>query len=137
EDADLDGLGPLDERARDQIRRRHQAIGGLVMLIDADDVKPETLTADELLDIGRILLSTLGGIVHAVRQHRPRRTIFLGLDEIEVPIWHQVEKNELHTAASSMNFLTFANSASDASICGRWPQFSKISTCAWGIRSFQ
>src|SRR3984957_14246343 len=55
ENRNFNRLRPLNERAGDQVRRRHQAIGGLVMFIDPDRVKAELFGIDERIDMARIL----------------------------------------------------------------------------------
>ena len=79
EDRDLDPLGALDERARDQVRRRHHAVGGLMVLVDADGVEAELFGVGELIEIGLVFLRALLRIVEAVRQHHPGRAMLLAL----------------------------------------------------------
>ena len=51
EDGDLGPLDAARERARQHARRRHQAIGGLVMLVEADAVEAELVGVFELVEI--------------------------------------------------------------------------------------
>ncbi len=51
EDRDLRLLGRARERGRDQVRRRHQPVGGLMMLVDADAVEAELIGELQLADV--------------------------------------------------------------------------------------
>ena len=71
EDRDLDLLRALDKRAGDEIGRRHQSIGVLVMLVDADAVEAEPLGIDQEVDEVRVFLGAFDRIIKAVGQHDP------------------------------------------------------------------
>ena len=101
EDRDLDPLGALDQRAGDQVGRRHQPVGGLVVLVDADRVEAELLGIDQRIDVAGVFLGALDRVVEAVRQHDPGRAVLRRLFEVERPVRHQMEGDELHRATPS------------------------------------
>jgi hypothetical protein len=67
EDRDLHSFGALDQRAGDQVGRRHQAVGGLVMLVDPDGVEAEFLGIDQRIDMAVVFLGAEHRVVHVVR----------------------------------------------------------------------
>ena len=135
EDRDLDRLGALDQRAGDQVGRRHQAVGGLVMLVDADRIEAELLGIDERVDVARVFLGALDRVVEAVRQHHPGRAVLRRLREIERPVRHQMEGDELHDATPSRNSRTWRATRAACSTCGRCPHSSTMTSRASGRRS--
>ena len=56
EDRDLRLLGRARERGGDQVRRRHQPVGGLMVLVDADAVEAELVGQFELADVTLVKL---------------------------------------------------------------------------------
>src|SRR4051794_644647 len=135
EDCDLDLFGALDQRTGDQIWRRHQAVGGLVMLVDADRVKAELLGIDESVDVAGVFLGTFGRVVEPVWQYHPGRAVLRRLFEVERPVRHQMEGDELHDVAPSKNARTCRATTAACSTCGRCPHASTITSCASGRRS--
>ena len=99
-------LRALDQGAGDQIGRRHQAVGGLVMFVDADRIEAELLGIDERIDVTRVFLRTLHRVVKPVGQHHPGRAVLRCFREIERPVRHEMEGNELHGATPSRNSRT-------------------------------
>src|SRR6516162_1913529 len=134
-DRDLDRLGALDQRAGDQVRRRHQAVCGLVMLVDADRIEAEFLGIDERIDVARIFLRTLDRVVELVRQYHPGRTVLCRLSEVERPVRHEMESDELHGATPSRKSRTWPATSGACSTCGRCPQLSIITRRASRRRS--
>ena len=100
-------LRALDQGAGDQVRRRHQAVGGLVMLVDADRIEAELLGIDERVDVAGVFLGALDRVVKVVRQHHPGRAVLCRLLEVERPVRHQMEGDELHGATPSRNSQTW------------------------------
>ena len=56
-------LGLRDERRGDQVRRRHHAVDGVVVLVDDDRVEAEPVGEHELGEIALIEFVALFGIV--------------------------------------------------------------------------
>ena len=96
EHGDLGGLGALDERARDQVRRRHHAVSGLMVFVDADDVEAEFFGIGQLIEIGIVFRGAFFRIVEAVGQHHPGRAMFGRRFQVERPIRHQMKAGEFH-----------------------------------------
>ena len=134
---DLDLLGPLDERACDQVRRRHHAIGILMMLVDTDPIEAKPFAIDQKVDIGFVLVGAFDRIVKAVGQHHPGRAVLGRFIEIERTIRHQVKGDELHRATPFRNSRTCRLTMSAFSICGRWPHSGTMTIRASGSRSPQ
>jgi hypothetical protein len=101
DDGDLGLAGARDQVGRDQIWRRHQAVGGLVVLVHRDDVEAELLRVDQLVDVGLVFVGALLWIVQRVRQHHPSGAMLMALGHVERAIGHQVEKGELHDSSSA------------------------------------
>ena len=97
EDGDLRTLCPGDEVGGDDVRRRHEAVRGLVMLVDGDGVEAKLLGVDEL---GKVLLVHLRAALRVevgVGVGDPRGA--LALERlVEVRPGHEVEVDELHGA---------------------------------------
>jgi hypothetical protein len=90
----------VDQGAGNDVRRRHQSVGGLMVLVDADAVEPDLRGKNKLIDIFLVEPWAFFGIVMGVRQEHPIGPVRIGLVEIEMPIRHQVEREELHRATS-------------------------------------
>ena len=121
EDRDLRLLDAARERARERTGRRHHAVGGLVVLVEADAVEAEPVGQLHLVEILVIELGAFFRIVVAVGIGDPGGAVLLDGVEVGVPVRHQVKVEELHAAA-----LFFSRKPSSAvtkawrcSICGR------------------
>src|ERR1700729_1434049 len=88
-------LACLTLRAREYAGDRHHAIRGLMMLVEADAVEAELVGELHLVEIVVIELGAFLGIVMAVRECHPSRTVLGDGVEIDVRIRHQVEVEEL------------------------------------------
>ena len=77
ENDDLAVLGPLAERAGQQVRRRHQAIDILVMLVEHDAVEAKLVGVGELVEIFLIEADRLLAIEQAVGNGDPAALVFL------------------------------------------------------------
>ncbi len=124
EDRDLGALDRARQRAGQHAGRRHHAVGGLMVLVEADAVEAEPVGQLHLVEILVIELGALLRIVVAVGIGHPGRAVLLDRVEVGVPIRHQVEVEEFHAAAFRLtrkpsNALT---KACRCSICGRCPQ---------------
>ena len=115
-------------RAGDEVGRRHHAVGGLVMLVDADAVEAELLAIDEEVDMALVFVGALDRIVEAVGQHDPGRAVLRRRLEIERAIGHQVEGEELHRTASLRKARTLGITSSAFSTWGAWPHFSTMTS---------
>ena len=135
EDRDLYPLGALDQRAGDQVRRRHQPIRGLMMLVDADRIEAELLGIDQRIDVAGVFLGALDRVVEAVRQYHPRRAVLRRLFEIERPVRHQMEGDELHGATPPRKSWTCRATVAACSTCGRCPHPCTITSRASDSRS--
>jgi hypothetical protein len=71
EDRDLHPLGALDQGAGDQVRRRHHAVGGLVMLVHRDRIKAELFGGGQLIDVGLVFIGAFDRVIQAVGQDHP------------------------------------------------------------------
>src|SRR6516225_3847833 len=105
------------------------------MLVDADRIKAELLGVDECLDVARVFLRTLDRVVEAVRQHHPRRAMLCRVGEVERPVRHQMEGDQLHHATPSRKSRIWRATKEARSTCGRCPQPSTITTRTSGSRS--
>ena len=128
DDRDLGLAGARDQVRRDQVRRRHHAVGGLVVLVDRDDVEAELLGIDQLVDVGLVLVGALLRIVELVRQHDPGGAMLVPLGHVERAIRHQVEERELHQRVSAYWRMISRAVKSGFSTAGTWPQSGTIST---------
>src|SRR6516164_9837047 len=105
------------------------------MLVDADRIKAELLGIDERVDVARVFLRTLDGVVKAVRQYHPGRAVLRRLGEVERPVGHQMEGDELHDATPSRNSRTWRATRGACSTCGRCPHLPTMTRRASGRRS--
>ena len=99
-DGDLGVLGaPRQARGGDD-RRRHQAIGRLVMLVHHDAVEAELVAQLQLVEIAVIERVALGRIVLAVGQGHPIALVAVHHRIGQALIGHQVEIHHPHGRAS-------------------------------------
>ena len=59
----------------DQVRRRHGAVGVLVVLVDADPVKAELLGVDQLVDVPVVVRASGSRVEKRVRTGDPCRPV--------------------------------------------------------------
>src|SRR5262245_25878753 len=118
------GSTPGKSRCRHD-RRRHQAVRGLVVLVDRDHVEAELLAVLQLVEEAVVELVPLLRVEVLVRQLDPHRAVLASGLEIEVGVRHQVEEDYLHTIETN---------SSGFSTGGRWPQFLMMWICAFGSR---
>ena len=73
-----------------------------MMFVHADAVEADLRGKDELVDIFLVKPRALFGIVVRIGQHHPIGPIGVGLGEIQMPIRHQMEREEFHVSTSLM-----------------------------------
>src|SRR4051794_9734414 len=101
QDRDLYLLGSTRQgRSRDN-RRRHEAVRGLVMLVDAHRIEPQRLGVLELVEIAVIELVAFDWIEVLVRQIDPDGAVLAPRLEVEVGVRHQVKQHYLHTISTN------------------------------------
>src|SRR5690242_21328729 len=105
------------------------------MLVDADPVEAELLGIDERVDVAGVFLGALDRVVEPVWQDHPGRAVLRRLFEVERPVRHQMEGDELHDAPPSKNARTWRATTSACSTCGRCPHVSTMKRRASGRRS--
>ena len=88
---DLGLGGAARQRRGGHYRRRHDAVSGLVMFVDAKTVKTEFFAVLQLIQITVVEQMAFFGIVEAVGQGHPGRLVILGCLHIEVGIGHQMK----------------------------------------------
>ena len=97
EDGDLRAVRAGDEVGGDDVGRGHEAVGGLVVLVDGDGVEAELLRVDELREVLLVDLGAASGVEVSVGVGDPRGA--LALERlVEVRPGHEVEVDELHGA---------------------------------------
>jgi hypothetical protein len=97
DDGDPDAARLAGQDRRDQVRRRHVAVGVLVMLVHADAVKTEVLRRDQLVEVPVVQPVADGGVVQLVGARDPRRSVVRGR---QLAVRHQVEGEEPHRCTS-------------------------------------
>src|SRR5262249_13804979 len=115
----------------------HHAVSGLVMLVDADDVKAKLFGIAQLVEIGIVFRSAFFRVIKAVGQHHPGRAVLGGRLQIERPIRHQMKAGELHAPARWRDDTTLSVTRSHCSIWGLCPQAPTIVTRAPATRFSQ
>src|SRR6516164_9415763 len=105
------------------------------MLVDADRIEAELLGIDERVDVARIFLRTLDRVVKAVRQYHPGRAVLRRLLEVERPVRHQMESDELHGATPLRSSRTWRATREACSTSGRCPHSLTMTRRASGRRS--
>ena len=73
-----------------------------MMLVHADAVEANLRRKDELVDVFLVKPWALLGIVVRIGQHHPIGPIGIGLVEIQMPVRHQMKREELHVATFLM-----------------------------------
>ncbi len=94
-------LCPLDaarECTGEDAGDRHHAVGGLVMLVEADPVEAKGVGELHLVEIFVIEPGAFFGIIETVRQRHPGGAVAVDGIEIHVPVGHQMKIEELHAA---------------------------------------
>ena len=89
EQPDLDPPCPLRERRRDDVGRRHQAVGLRVVLVDADRVEAIVFVEHHQVEVVRVDLLATQGIVGGVGVRVVRGLVQIGPR-------HQVERIDFH-----------------------------------------
>ncbi len=107
EHCDPDVLGAARERPRHDAGDRHDAVGVLVVLVDADAVEADLVGVFDLVQIAVVELVADLGIVIAIGQRHPGRVVLLIVIEIERRVGHEMKEIELHGPVSSMNCVIF------------------------------
>jgi hypothetical protein len=97
-DGDLDPPRAHGEHGRDDVRRRHQAIRILVMLVHADAVEAERLGLGELIDVFVVVDLRFFGVEEVVGHPDPGRVVLLLEVGRKIPVRHRVEEEVLHGA---------------------------------------
>src|SRR5262245_25167690 len=135
ENGELGALDAARECTGENAGNWHHAVGGLVMLIEADAVEAELVGKLHLIEILVIEFRTLLRIVMPVRERHPGGTVLCDRIEIGVPVGHEMEIEELHAAIlmSPMKASSSAAKASPFSTCGRCPQSATMTAFAPGI----
>ena len=96
--ADLCLLHLGDDRRCDQIRRRHHAVGGVVMFVDHDGVKADPLGEDKFSEITLVELRPLFWVVVFVwKVHPDRMIVFVVLRQMRIR--HEMHEIEAHAVA--------------------------------------
>ena len=101
EEDDRDVLRLAGERGGDDVRRRHQAVAVLVVLVDADPVVAQRRGVDQLIDVLVVELAHLLRVLEPGRDVDPDAVV--GVAEVvrQVAVRHEVERVELHAGPSS------------------------------------
>ena len=87
---ELRALGALRQRRRDEIRRRHQAIDVLVMLVEDEPVETQLLGIGQLVDIFLVQSVGLFPVPQAVRHRDPAAVEALVEIRGQIGIRHEV-----------------------------------------------
>ena len=87
------------QRRRDQVRRRHQSIAVLVVLVAADAVEAERLRVLELVEVRVVDVVAFARVVQRAGDVHPDRPVPLAEVLGQVRPRHQVEPGELHGLA--------------------------------------
>src|SRR5262249_3800902 len=116
-------------------RDRHHAVGGLMVLVEADAVEAELVGELHLIEVFVIEAGALLRIIMPVRERDPGRAVALDGVEVGVPIRHQVKVEEFHagTLAPSRKISRAATNSCGRSTCGKCPQSGITTSLAPGI----
>ena len=86
----------LGQNARHQVRRRHQAVGVAVVLVDADAVEAEGVGVLELSDIVFVVLAAFFRVKVLVGEIDPGAAVLALEVSGEVLVGHQMEVGDFH-----------------------------------------
>ena len=135
---DLRGVGnPPRQHPGEDVRAGHDAIGILVMLVDADTLEAELGGVFQLIQVAVVQVGALQRVVVAVRQRHPGRRVELVVVGIEVGIGHQVEEEEPHCSILRMKPSTSSQNAPGASLGTACPMPGSTTASAPGISPAQ
>ncbi len=87
---------PAGEPGGDDVRRRHEAVAVLVVLVDADAVVPQRVGELQLVHVLVVHAMTFDRVVQRLVDVDPHRTVLLAEVVRHVRPRHQVEPHELH-----------------------------------------
>src|SRR5712691_1694292 len=133
QDGDLHALGALHQHGGDDVGRGHVAVGVLVMLVDADAVKPAFLSQHQLVNVAAVQLVALLRVIEAVRQGYPGGWVVISKIRLQVRPGHQMEGVELHARYSARNSPTMRPNSSACSTGATCPQWSITANLAPGM----
>jgi hypothetical protein len=95
-------LGALDQGAGDQVGRGHQAISGLVVLVDTHAVKAQGFRFGQQVDVALVFVRTQLGVVKGIGQDHPSRAVLFGCRDVQRTVRHQGEIEDFHAASRAM-----------------------------------
>ena len=93
DDRDLHPLRLAGEDRRHQVGRRHEPVGVLVVLVDADAVEAELLRVDQLVEVAVVNLVADLGVEEGVGARHPGGPVVVGGQR---RIGHEVEAEDAH-----------------------------------------
>jgi hypothetical protein len=93
-------LGAVGEHRGDEVRRGHQAVAVVVVLVDADGVEAALLGVHELLEVGGIRRGHDVAVEQAGIDVDPHAAVLLVEVVGECRIGHEVEPHQLHRRTS-------------------------------------
>jgi hypothetical protein len=96
EDDDAAVLRPAGEGGRHQVRRGHQAVGVLVVLVHADAVEAHLGGELQLVQVLVVDLVSLRRVVQVARHVHPDAAVLLAEVLRKEPVGHEVEEMDLH-----------------------------------------
>ena len=98
---DLDPLSASSQSRGDDVGRRHVAVGGLMMLVDADAVESQLFRVFEFVEVAIVDVMAFLRVVEAVWAPYPRGLIVLLEILGQMRPRHQMKKEEFHTSCPS------------------------------------
>ena len=96
QDRDFRALRAARERGSRDDGRRHEAVRGLVVLVDRDRVESQLLAVLQLVEITVVEPVAFHRVEIRIRQIDPHRAVLAPGVEVEVGIGHQVKQNHFH-----------------------------------------
>ena len=102
EDRQLRPFGPPRKRARGNAGGGHQAVGILVVFVDANPVETEVVGVLEFVKVAVVERVPFGRIVVAIGQSDPGGVVFFRVIQIEIGVRHQMDAEKLHCGTPSM-----------------------------------
>ena len=135
-------LGAGHQHGRSDVRRRHEPVWGLVMLVHRHAVEPHLVVVDQLIEVGLVELMALLGVVERIRHRDPRGVTARDVGRSEVRPRHQVEADDLHFVpvdvdSGAVMWSMALRKRSVCSIWGRCPASEMMTGLAWGRASSQ